>query len=60
MVNTEFRMIIFFSVDGAASYNQQKKDLELTVAQIINSYCKTHRLKLEKAGETTRPLVILV
>ena len=26
MVKTEFRMIIFFSIeDGAASYNQQKK-----------------------------------
>ena len=38
MVNTEFRLIIFFAAkDGEATYSQQKQDRELTVAQIMNS-----------------------
>ena len=38
MVNTEIRLIIFFAAkDGEALYRQQKQDLELTVAQIMNS-----------------------
>ena len=38
MVNTEIRLIIFFAAkDGEAVYSQQKQDLELTVAQIMNS-----------------------
>ena len=38
MVNTEIRSIIFFAAkDGEALYSQQKKDEELTVAQIMNS-----------------------
>jgi len=38
MVNTEIRLIIFFSAeDGEVLYRQQKLDLELTVAQLINS-----------------------
>ena len=38
MVNTEIRLIIFFAPkDGEALYSQQKQDLELTVAQIMNS-----------------------
>ena len=37
-VNTEIRLIIFFAAkDGEALYSQQKQDLELTVAQIMNS-----------------------
>ena len=41
MVNTEIRLIIFFAVkDGEALYSQQKRDQELTVAQITNSYCQ--------------------
>ena len=37
MVNTEIRLITFFAAeDGEALYSQQKQDLELTVAQIIN------------------------
>jgi len=36
MVNIEIRQITFFaSEDAEALYNQQKQDLELTVAQII-------------------------
>ena len=38
MINTKIRLIIFFAaVDGEALYSQQKQDLELTVAQIMNS-----------------------
>ena len=38
MVNTEIRLVIFFTAkDGEALYRQQKQDLELTVAQIMNS-----------------------
>ena len=37
MVNTEIRLIIFFAAkDGEALYSQEKQDLELTVAQVIN------------------------
>ena len=37
MVNTEIRLIIFFAAeDGEALYSQQKEDLELTVALIMN------------------------
>ena len=37
MLNTEIRLIIFFAAkDGEALYSQQKQDLELTVAQIMN------------------------
>ena len=39
MVSTEMRLIIFFPAkNGEVLYNQQKQDLELTVAQIMNSY----------------------
>ena len=38
MVNTEVRLIIFFAAeDGETLYSQQKQDLELTVAHIMNS-----------------------
>ena len=38
MVNTEIRLIIFFAAeDGEAVNSLQKQDLELTVAQIMNS-----------------------
>ena len=38
MVNTKIRLIIFFAAkDGEALYSQQKQDLKLTVAQIMNS-----------------------
>ena len=38
MVNTEIKSIIFFAAkDGEAWYSQQKQDLELTMAQIMNS-----------------------
>ena len=38
MVNTEIKLIILFAAkDGEIIYNQQKQDLELTVAQIMSS-----------------------
>ena len=38
MVNTKIKLITFFvAKDGEAVYSQQKQDLELTVAQIMNS-----------------------
>ena len=38
MVNTKIRLIIFFAAkDVEVLYSQQKQDLELTVAQIMNS-----------------------
>ena len=57
MVNTEIRLIIFFAAkEGEALYSPQKKDQELTVAQIMNSSLNAKfRLKLKKVGKTTRP-----
>ena len=56
MVNREIRWIIFLAAkDGKAVYSQQKQDWELTVAQIMNSLFAKFRLKLKKAGKTTRP-----
>jgi len=47
-------LIIFFAAkDGEALYNQQKKDWELTVDQIMNSLLPISDLK--KVGKTTRP-----
>ena len=38
MTYTEIRLIIFFAAkDGEALYSQHKQDVELTVAQIMNS-----------------------
>ena len=38
IVNTKIRLIIFFAAkDGEALHSQQKKDRELTVAQIMES-----------------------
>ena len=52
MVNTEIRLIIFFAAkkDGEALYSQQKQDRELTVAQIMNSYCQI-QTDIEESGE---------
>ena len=51
VVDTKIRLIIFFSAkDGEALYNQQKQDQELTVAQIINSYCQI-QTEMEESGE---------
>ena len=55
MVNTEIRLIIFFSAkDGEDLYSQQKQDQELTGSdhEILTA---KFRLKLKKVGKTTRP-----
>ena len=55
MVNTEIRLIIFFAAkDEEALNSQQKQDLELIVAQIMNCLSQ-NSLKLKKVGKTTRP-----
>ena len=49
MVNTEIRLIVFFSVkDLEALYNQQQQDQELTVAQIMNSLLQNSDLNSRK------------
>ena len=49
MVNTEIRLIIFFAAkDGEALYSQQKQDLELTVAQIMNTLLPNSDLNSRK------------
>ena len=54
MVNSEIRLIIFSAAeDGEALYSEQKQDLELTVAQLMNTLLQNPDLK--KVGETTRP-----
>ena len=55
MVNTEIRLIIFFTAkDGEALYSQPKQDQELTGSDhelLITKF----RLKLKKVGRTARP-----
>ena len=55
MVNTEFRLIIFFAAKyGEAIYSQQKRpgaDCGLDHKLLIAKF----RLKLKKVGKTTRP-----
>ena len=49
MVNTKIKLIIFFAAkDGEALYSQQKKDQELTVAQIRNSLLQNSDLNGRK------------
>ena len=46
MLNTKIRLIAFFAAkDGEALYNQQKQDLELTVAQIMSSLLQNSDLR---------------
>ena len=54
MVNTEIRLIIFFTAkDGEALYSQQKQNWELTVAQaqIMNSLFPNSDLNWRKQGK---------
>ena len=49
MVNTEIRLIIFFSAkDGEALYSQQQQDWELAVAQIMDSLLPNSDLNWRK------------
>ena len=55
MLNTEIRLIIFFSAkDGEALYSQLKQHWELTGSDHELLIAK-FRLKLKKVGETPRP-----
>ena len=49
MVNTKIRLIMFFTAEGReALYSQQKQNLELTVAQIMNSLLQNSDLNGRK------------
>ena len=51
MVNTEIRLIVFSAAeDGEALYSQQKQDLELSVAQILNFLLQNSGLNWRKYG----------
>ena len=53
MVNTKIRLIKFFAAeDGEALYSQQKQDLELTVAQIMNSLLPNSESNWRKYGKS--------
>ena len=57
-VNTKIRLIIFLATkDGETLYSQQKKkkkkDLELTVAQIMKLLIAKFRIKLKKVEKIT-------
>ena len=55
MVNTKFRLIIFFAAkDGKASCSQQRQNQEQTVAHHELLTAK-FRLILKKVGKATRP-----
>ena len=55
MVDTKFRLIIFFAAkDGEALYSQQKQDREPTGSDHELLIAK-FRLKLKKVEKTTRP-----
>ena len=45
VVNTKVRFIIFAAKDEEALYSEQTQDLELTVAQIMNSLLLNSDLK---------------
>ena len=55
IVNSEIRLIIFFSAkDGEALYSQQKQDWELTGSH-HELFIAKFRLKLKKVEKTPRP-----
>ena len=58
MVNTEIRSIVFFAAKvGEALYSQEKQDQELTVAQIMNSYCQT-QTETEESSENHKVIQV--
>ena len=58
MVDTEIRLIIFFAAkDGEALYTQQKQDRELTVAQIMNSFCQI-QTEIEESRENHQTIQV--
>ena len=58
MVSTEIWLIIFFAAkDGEVLYSQQKQDREVTVAQIMNSYCQI-QTEIEESEENHQTIQI--
>ena len=58
MVNTKIRLSIFFAAkDGEALYTQQKQDRELTVAQIMNSFCQI-QTEIEESRENHQTIQV--
>ena len=58
MVNTEIRLIIFFAAkDGEALYSQQKQDQEMTVPQIMNSFCQI-QTEIEESRENHQTIQV--
>ena len=56
IVNTEIILIIFFTAKhGEALYSQQKQDWQLTCGSDHELIIAKFRLKVNKAGKTTRP-----
>ena len=54
MVNTEIRLIIFYTTkDGETLYSQQKQNQELTVTHIMNSLLQNSDLNENRVN--TRP-----
>ena len=52
MANTKIRLVMFFAaINGEALYSQEKQDLELTVAQIINFLLQNSGLNRRKYGK---------
>ena len=52
MANTEIRLIISFAAkNGEALYSQQKQDMELSVAQIMNCLLPNSDLNWRKWGK---------
>ena len=61
MVNTKIRLILFFAAkDGQPLYSQQKQDLELTVAQIMNSLFPNSDWNWRKYGKPLDHLGMLL
>ena len=51
MVNTEIWLIIFFEAeDGETLYSQQKQDLDLIVAEIVNFLLQNSDINQRKSG----------
>ena len=56
MVNTEIRLIIFFAAKDGSSIQSAKTRLEADCGSDHELLIAKFRLKLKKAGKTTRPL----
>jgi len=58
MVNNKIRLIIFFAVKGEKSLlHKQKQDQELTVAQVMDSFCKI-QAQFEESREKQKAIQV--